>query len=44
MSKEISFSENILSVLENEDKVVEISEDMRIKALNPLDRMLECAK
>ena len=36
--------ENILSVLENEDKVVEISEDMRIKALNPLDRMLECAK
>ena len=36
--------ENILSVLEKEDKVVEIDEATREKALIPLDRMLECAK
>jgi len=36
--------ENILKVLENEDKVVEIAEEMRNEALKPLDRMLECAK
>ena len=36
--------ENILSVLENEDNVVEIYEATRKKALVPLDRMLECAK
>ena len=36
--------ENILSVLEKEDKVVEIDEATREKALMPLDRMLECAK
>ncbi len=36
--------QNILSVLQNEDNVVEIDEEMRLKALVPLDRMLECAK
>jgi len=36
--------ENILSVLEKEDKVVEIDEATREKALVPLNRMLECAK
>lgn len=36
--------ENILSVLEKEDKVVEIDEATRKAALVPLDRMLECAK
>lgn len=36
--------ENILSVLENEDNVVEIYEAIRDKALVPLNRMLECAK
>ena len=36
--------ENILSVLEKEDKVVEMEEETREKALIPLDRMLECAK
>ena len=36
--------ENILSVLEKEDKVVEIDEATRKKALVPLDRMLECVK
>ncbi len=36
--------ENILSVLEKEDKVVEIDEATRCGALVPLDRMLECAK
>ena len=36
--------ENILSVLEKEDKVVEIDEATRLAALVPLDRMLECAK
>ena len=35
---------NVLSVLKNEDQVVEVSEDMRRKALIPLDRMLELAK
>ncbi|MBQ4527697.1 MAG: quinolinate synthase NadA [Clostridia bacterium] len=35
--------ENILSVLEKEDKVVEIDEDTREAALVPLNRMLECA-
>lgn len=36
--------ENILSVLEKEDKVVEIDEVTRLAALVPLNRMLECAK
>lgn len=36
--------ENILSVLEKEDKVVEIDEATRLDALVPLNRMLECAK
>ncbi len=36
--------ENILSVLEKEDKVVEIDEVAREAALVPLNRMLECAK
>ena len=36
--------ENILSVLEKEDKVVEICEEARKAALLPLNRMLECAK
>lgn len=36
--------ENILSVLEKEDRTVEISEEVRRKALVPLDRMLELAK
>lgn len=36
--------ENILSVLEKEDKEIIISEDIRSKALIPLDKMLELAK
>ncbi len=36
--------ENIFSVLEKEDKVVEMDEETREKAIIPLDRMLECAK
>ena len=36
--------ENILSVLEKEDKAVEIDNVTRANALLPLDRMLECAK
>ena len=36
--------ENILSVLEKGDKIVEIDEATREKALIPLERMLECAK
>jgi len=36
--------ENILSVLEKEDKVVDIDENIREAALVPLSRMLECAK
>lgn len=36
--------ENVLSVLKNEDQVVEVSEDLRRNALIPLDRMLELAK
>lgn len=36
--------ENVLSVLDKEDRTVEISEDIRQKALIPLDRMLELAK
>jgi len=36
--------ESVLSVLENEDRPVEISEDIRRKALIPLDKMLELAK
>lgn len=36
--------ENILSVLEKENNIVEIDEETRLKALVPLDRMLECAK
>jgi len=36
--------ENILSVLEKENNIVEIDEATRKKALVPLDRMLECAK
>ncbi len=36
--------ESVLSVLEKEDRTVEVSEDVRRKALIPLDRMLELAK
>lgn len=36
--------ESVLSVLENEDCIVEVSEEVRQKALVPLDRMLELAK
>lgn len=36
--------ENVLSVLKNQDQVVEVSEDLRRNALIPLDRMLELAK
>ena len=36
--------ESILSVLENEDNVVEVDEATREQALVPLERMLECAK
>ena len=36
--------ESVLSVLEKEDRTVEISEDIRRRALIPLDRMLELAK
>ncbi|MBQ2972962.1 MAG: quinolinate synthase NadA [Clostridia bacterium] len=36
--------ENIFSVLEKEDKEIIISEDIRRKALIPLDKMLELAK
>lgn len=36
--------ENVLSVLEKEENEVEISEEVRGKALIPLDRMLELAK
>lgn len=36
--------ENILSVLEKEDKTIEISDETRKAALLPLERMLECAK
>lgn len=36
--------ENVLAVLEKEDRTVELSEDMRRKALIPLDRMLEPEK
>jgi len=36
--------ESVLSVLEKEDRTVEISEDIRRKALIPLNRMLELAK
>lgn len=36
--------ESVLSVLEKEDQTIEISEDVRTRALVPLDRMLELAK
>lgn len=36
--------EGVLRVLEEEDNTVEVSEDVRRKALVPLDRMLELAK
>ena len=36
--------DTILSVLEKEDKVIEINEKLRTKALIPLERMLELAK
>lgn len=36
--------ENVLSVLENEDRVVEVSAEICEKALVPLDRMLQLAK
>ena len=36
--------EGVLSVLENEDRAVEISEEVRRRALFPLERMLELAK
>lgn len=35
---------NILSVLQNENNEVKIDEEIRLKALLPLDKMLECAK
>lgn len=34
----------VLAVLENEDNSVEVSEDVRLRALIPLDKMLELAK
>lgn len=36
--------ESVLSVLEKEDRTVEVSEEVRRKALIPLDKMLEIAK
>ena len=36
--------ETVLSVLEQEDRTVEISEDLRTGALLPLDRMLKLGK
>ena len=36
--------EAVLSVLKNEDRAVEVSEEVRRKALTPLDKMLELAK
>ena len=36
--------ESVLSVLEKEDKEVTISEDIRLRALIPLDKMLELGK
>lgn len=36
--------ESVLSVLQNEDQEVNVSEEVRRKALLPLDRMLELAK
>lgn len=36
--------ENVLSVLKNEDHVIEVAEGIRQKALIPLDKMLELAK
>ena len=36
--------ESILSVLEKEDRTIEVCEDIRLRALLPLDRMLELAK
>ena len=36
--------DKVLAVLEKEDNTVEVSEDVRLKALIPLDRMLELAK
>lgn len=36
--------ENILSVLEKENNEVKIDEETRVRAMIPLDRMLECAK
>ena len=36
--------ESVLSVLEKENNVVEVSEEIRHKALKPLDKMLELAK
>ncbi|MBQ9921066.1 MAG: quinolinate synthase NadA, partial [Clostridia bacterium] len=36
--------EAVLSVLENEDKEVKVNEEVRRRALIPLDRMLELAK
>ncbi len=36
--------EGVLSVLEKEDRTIEVSDDVRRKALVPLDKMLEFAK
>ena len=36
--------EKVLNVLKNEDRTVEVGEEIRRKALIPLDRMLELAK
>ena len=41
MDMKLNTLESVLSVLENEDKEVTISEDVRQRALIPLDRMLE---
>ena len=36
--------EKVLDVLEHESNVVKVSEDLRQKALRPLERMLELAR
>ena len=41
MDMKLNTLEAVLSVLEKEDNVVEVSDDIRRKALIPLDRMLE---
>ncbi len=36
--------ENLLHVLETEENEIEVPEEIRVKALVPLDRMLEMGK